>query len=354
MMKKIRVLVVDDSPLVREVVSEILSSSDNLEVVATAADPYEARDKIKQCHPDVLTLDIEMPRMDGITFLKNLMRLHPLPVVMLSTLTQKGADETFEALGIGAVDYLPKPAFGYSEEALRQFQTSLVEKVTMAASLKGKLAPYSSDHKIKGKSETGKPLNWQAGSLIAIGASTGGTEAIKDVLLQIPASAPPVVITQHIPAGFSARFAARLNSQCELSVKEAEDGDVLKGGHAYVAPGGAHLKIERSGGLYVCRLDRSAPVNRHIPSVEVMFHSIQALKTKNCVSVLLTGMGEDGAKAMLSLRQSGVHTIAQDKESSLIWGMPGAAVACGAAEEVLPLSDIADKILSYFSQGVTV
>ncbi len=345
-MAKIKVLVVDDSAVVRQVVSEILNSTPDIEVVATAEDPFVAREKIKQLNPDVLTLDVEMPRMDGVTFLRNLMRLRPMPVVMLSTLTTEGADVTLEALELGAVDFIAKPRHD-PQDGLRSFAGELQEKVRAAAGSRASLqrirAMRRSEHaRLRNDSGRVAPAR-----LIAIGASTGGTEAIRNLLVQLPPNVPPIVVTQHIPPAFSERFACRLDSACDLTVCEAQQGQRLQRGHVYIAPGGCHLEIKLDSAGYRCHLKDSEPVNRHKPAVDVMFHSLVALGAQNVTAVLLTGMGSDGANGMLSLRQGGAHTIAQDQATSLIWGMPGSAVRLGAVAQVLPLGQIARAVLQH-------
>lgn len=341
-MKK-RVLVVDDSQLVRELLTQILSESDHLEVVGTAADPFEAREKIKQLSPDVLTLDVEMPKMDGISFLRNLMRLRPMPVVMISTLTEKGAPATLEALEIGAVDYMAKPKTE-SLHQLSEYAKEIIEKVLTAAQANVQVPSEAKPER------TVKPVTgyqFQPGKFIAVGASTGGTEAIKEVLLRMPTNCPPLVMAQHIPPVFSTTFAERMNRICEISVHEAQDGMKLFPGNAYIAPGDFHLTLVRKGGELYCRLNQEEKVNRHRPSVEVLFDSALNVGGDNCVGVLLTGMGADGAEALLRMKQHGCHTIAQDEETSVVWGMPGVAVKLGAAEKVLPLLKVTDAALRF-------
>lgn len=347
----IRVLIVDDSLVVREVIRELLSQQPGICVVGTAADPYEARAQIKALRPDVLTLDIEMPRMDGVTFLRNLMRLHPLPVVMLSSLTHEGADVTLEALEAGAVDFIAKPGTDSSDRALEHFARVLQQKVMTAAGLHQRLAsrarlraPVTST---RPASARGQPAFAFDSNLIAIGASTGGTEALRDLLQALPAEMPPIIVTQHIPAGFSARFALRLDNCCRLHVKEAANGDVLQPGQVYIAPGGQHLRPIRHNGQLVVQLDDGTPVNRHKPSVDVMFEALRQLNTSHSALVMLTGMGEDGADAMTACHHDGLLTIAQDQDSSLVWGMPGAVVSRGGAGSVLPLSRIASALVTY-------
>ncbi|EPJ43777.1 MAG: chemotaxis-specific methylesterase [Osedax symbiont Rs2] len=351
-MNKIRVLIIDDSAVIRDVLSEILAADGAFDVVGTAVDPIDARAKIKQLKPDVLTLDIEMPKMDGISFLRNLMKLNPLPVVMISTLTHAGAEETLTALEIGAVDFMAKPKVTASDNSLLHFQHELVNKVKAAA---------MSQQKIKFKREPKKAMpvahcaktvpggKLSGYNIIAIGASTGGTEAIRDVLMDLPENLPPIVITQHIPESFSARFAARLNEQSRLTVVEGKNGDILKPGHVYIAPGSHHIVVKKHGNQLKCRLDNRGPVNRHQPSVEVMFNSLLKIAPNQVVAIMLTGMGEDGAKSMRKLLDAGAHTIVQDEASSLVWGMPKAAVNQGAAKLVVDLHNIAPKIIQHLA-----
>jgi len=348
-MEKTRVLIVDDSALVRGVISELLSLDSSIDVVGTAVDPYDARDKIKQLKPDVLTLDIEMPRMDGITFLKNLMKLNPMPVVMLSTLTHEGADATLQSLELGAIDYIPKPANDKSDVYFEQFQAELVEKVKTAAGTASKLK-FRRSHQGQQPQITQQPLSAKARNhIIAIGSSTGGTEALHEILSALPQNMPPIIVTQHIPASFSSRFAARLDRNCALTVVEAKEGDTLKPGYVYIAPGDNHLCIKQNGHEFRCVLDDQGLVNRHKPSVEVMFNSLAAMDQRNITTVMLTGMGEDGALAMKSLVDKGAYSIVQDEATSMVWGMPGAVVKLGAAKEVVPLHQIAQKLVQQLS-----
>lgn len=346
----IKVLVVDDSSVVRKALTRILDGEPDLKVVATAEDPFDARDKIKQFDPDVLTLDVSMPRMDGITFLKNLMRLRPMPVVMVSSYTASGAQETFDALELGAFDYVTKPSGREFDK--EQYKAELIRKVRAAASANmATLAVETMISPVKSNAVVGlsmkDPLERAKvkSKLIAIGASTGGTEALKDVLMQMPAESPPIVISQHIPESFSAPFAKRLNECSEVQVKQAEDGDLLMPGHAYLAPGDDHLRVVREGSNLRCRLSKAPPVNRHRPSVDVMFDSVVDTVGKNAVGVLLTGMGNDGAKGLLNLLNAGAATIAQDEKTSVVWGMPGEAVKLGAAQQVEPLMRIPERIM---------
>ena len=348
MSKKIRVLIVDDSALIRKLLQDIIDSDPALEVVGTASDPFFARDKIKQLQPDVITLDVEMPRMDGITFLKNLMRLRPMPVVMVSTLTQHGADVTLQALELGAVDYIGKPQ-GNVAELLPGYAELIVEKIKAAAVARVRCK--------EGEGEAVVPLKAPAKirstryQMIAIGASTGGTEAIREVLQRLGDNLPPIVITQHIPKEFSTSFARRLDKSCAMTVVEAEAGMKLTSGYAYIAPGDQHLLIKRSGDGYVCALDNGEPINRHKPSVDAMFASISQLTPKNTIALLLTGMGIDGAKELKSLKNAGALTLVQDEESSVVWGMPGHAVQLGAATEVHSLERLPKRLMECLSEA---
>ncbi|PLW83952.1 chemotaxis response regulator protein-glutamate methylesterase [Kineobactrum sediminis] len=346
---KIRVLVIDDSALIRRLLTDMLNSAPDIEVIGTAADPIIARDKIKLLEPDVLTLDIEMPRMDGITFLRNLMRLRPMPVIMVSTLTEQGAEVTLEALELGAVDFITKPKMdvtrslaGYVDELTDKVRAAAQAKIRKLSQLTAPAQVHSSDAVIPRQ-----PLRHfrTTDQIIAIGASTGGTEAIKDVLMGMPREAPGIVIAQHIPPGFSTAFAERMNRVTPLNVKEAEDGDVVIPGHAFIAPGDRHLLLMRDGARYVCRLSDGELVNRHRPSVDVLFRSVLQTAGVNAAAALLTGMGADGAAGLLELHNAGLHTIAQNEETSVVWGMPGEAVKRGAASEVLPLGHIAAGLL---------
>ena len=342
-----RVLIVDDSALVRQLLSELLSADPDIEVVGVAPDPMIARDKIKQLRPDVLTLDVEMPRMDGLTFLENLMRLHPMPVVMVSTLTDRGAEVTLQALELGAVDFVTKPKLDVVQ-GLNQYAAELCEKVKSAARSRvrgpallrsgGPVPPSPAARR-------GPRMFRTTDRLIAIGASTGGTEAIKTVLERMPPDAPAIVITQHIPAQFSGPFALRMNRCSAMSVCEAQDGQMIVPGHVYIAPGGLHFLVRRDGARYVCQINDAEPVNRHRPSVDVLMRSVAEHAGPNAVGVILTGMGDDGARGLKLMRDAGARTLAQDEASSVVWGMPGAAWKIGAAEQVLPLDRIADETL---------
>ncbi|MEH0689287.1 chemotaxis response regulator protein-glutamate methylesterase [Vibrio cholerae] len=343
-MKKIRVLVVDDSPVFRAILTELINSDPDLEVVASAEDPYQARALIKQHNPDVLTLDIEMPKMNGVQFLKNLMRLRPMPVVMISTLTQHGAEPTLAALELGAVDYFPKPAVQNTAEMVN-YKKLVNEKIKVAAGANvGRETVAPEAQKLDPIRQTNHI------ELIAIGASTGGTEAVNQVLKTLPAGLPPIVITQHISAMFSASFARRLDANSDIQVTElGQTREALKSGCAYLAPGDKHLVVTRRGGQLYVELDDRPAINRHKPSVDVMFDAVAETLGEHAIGILLTGMGKDGARGMLKMKQQGAPTIAQDELSSVVWGMPGAAVHLGAAEYVLGLHKIPKQICQLVS-----
>jgi len=334
--RPIRVLIVDDSALVRQILTEMLARDPGIEVVGTAGDAHIAREKIKQLDPDVLTLDVEMPKMDGLTFLRNLMRLRPMPVVMVSSLAEHGAEVTLDALALGAVDYLPKPRVDISAR-LPDYCEELIEKVRGAAGASVRALdsrPAASLAAARRPLGSARPASER---VIGIGASTGGTEAIKEVLCGLPPDSPGILIAQHIPRAFSASFARRLNDSCSLNVCEAEDGQQILTGHAYLAPGDRHLCLARDGSRYVCRVEDSAPVNRHKPSVDVLFRSLARNAGRNALALLLTGMGKDGARGLLDIRRAGGRTLVQDEATSVVWGMPGEAVALGAAQHIVPL-----------------
>ena len=344
--RPVKVLVIDDSALMRKLLSALLERDDEIEVVGTAHDPFDAREKIKLLNPDVLTLDIEMPKMDGLTFLGNLMRLRPMPVVMVSSLTERGADATLAALQMGAVDFVSKPRIDVVE-GLEEMADLLIEKVKAAATARPVARGVETDSR-PGRAQVVRTIV-ELGTtdrLIAIGSSTGGTEAVADILAAFPPDAPGVVIAQHIPEVFSQRWAARMDDESSIAVAEAADGDPILIGHAYVAPGGRHLRVERSGAKYFCKLGHDAPVNRHRPSVDVLFRSVAAEVGRNAVGVILTGMGGDGAEGLLEMARAGSPTIAQDRATSVVWGMPGEAVKRGGVGEVLPLEQIAARVLA--------
>ncbi|KRG74489.1 chemotaxis protein [Stenotrophomonas chelatiphaga] len=346
-----RVLIVDDSAVVRQILSEILASDPGIEVVGTAADPLLAREKIKRLAPDVITLDVEMPRMDGLAFLENLMRLHPLPVVMISSLTERGADTTLQALALGAVDFVSKPKLDVTR-GLQGYADEIIEKVKTAARSRVRAlvrAPVAAKVTLASPAAPIAPRPSQfrtTDRLIAIGASAGGTEALRVVLEGLPADAPAVVMTQHLPATFSTAFAERLDRHSAMAVREASDGEAVLPGHAYLPPGGKHLRVIRDGARWRCRIDDGPPVNRHKPAVDVLFQSVAQSAGANAIGVILTGMGDDGARGLLQLRQAGAPTLVQDEATSVVWGMPGAAFKLGAAEEQLPLEKIAERLLA--------
>ena len=349
-LKKIRVLVVDDSALVRSLLAEIINRQSDMECIGTANDPLIAREMIRELNPDVLTLDVEMPKMDGIDFLGRLMRLRPMPVLMISTLTERGAEVTMRALELGAVDFVAKPRIGLAD-GIKQLSTQIVEKVRVAASAQIKrAAPAPAPNTSGGGTPVSSAPLASVGristeKLIFIGASTGGTEAIKEILVRMPADSPGIVITQHMPPGFTTSFAARLNSLCQITVQEAVNGDRILPGHAYIAPGGKQFRINRSGANYVAVVEDGETVNRHKPSVEVLFKSGAAVVGKNAFGVMLTGMGNDGAKAMREMKDAGSYNFVQDEASCIVFGMPREAIAHGAADEVLPLTEIAGALL---------
>lgn len=354
-MEKTQVLIVDDSALIRTVLTKIINSSDDLEVIGTASDPIVAREKIKQLHPDVLTLDIEMPLMDGITFLRNLMRLRPMPVVMISTLTEKGAAVTLEALKIGAVDFIPKPVVGDSK-ALNDYEEEVLTKLRSAARVGSgskrngaKSIPTLTEKQsvdiIIQPSAVKKQFK-KTEKIIALGSSTGGTEALKDVVRELSGNSPAIVVSQHLPVAFSESFAKHVNDVTEMAVCIAEHGQQIVPGTIYIAPGDQHLLIILKGTQYFCQLNDGPLVNRHKPSVEVMFRSVAQNVGSNAIGVMLTGMGADGAQAMKEMRDAGSVNIVQDEDSSVVWGMPGEAVRLGAADHVVPLTKIARQILA--------
>ncbi|TAM46772.1 MAG: chemotaxis response regulator protein-glutamate methylesterase [Gammaproteobacteria bacterium] len=359
---KIRVLIVDDSALVRQLLGEMLAQDSGIEVVGSAADPYQAREKIKKLNPDVLTLDVEMPRMDGLTFLSNLMRLHPMPVLMVSTLTERGADTTLRALELGAVDFVSKPKTDLAH-TLADYAEEIIAKVKMVsqARLRPPAAPSAPRPSVVAIAERAVDPKLSADAvlaraqpprhfkttdrIIAIGASTGGTEAIKEVLMRLPVETPGVVISQHIPEAFSGPFARRMDSLSAMTVFEAQDGQQILPGHVYIAPGNHHLLIVRDGARYVCKLSNGPPVNRHRPSVDVMFRSVAQNVGPNALGVILTGMGDDGARGLKEMHEAGAATIAQDEKTSVVWGMPGEAVKHGGVDQILPLDAVAPALL---------
>ncbi|WP_413738582.1 protein-glutamate methylesterase/protein-glutamine glutaminase [Sodalis sp. RH21] len=343
-MSKIRVLCVDDSALMRQLMTEIINGFPDMEVVATAPDPLVARDLIKKLNPEVLTLDVEMPRMDGLDFLEKLMRLRPMPVVMVSSLTGRGSEITLRALELGAIDFVTKPQTGLRDGMLA-YSESIAEKIRMAS--RARLPQRQNS----GAAPTIRVPLLSSEKLIAIGASTGGTEAIRHVLEPLPPTSPALLITQHMPPGFTRSFAERLNKLCQITVKEAEDGERILPGHAYIAPGARHMELARSGANYQVRLHDGDPVNRHRPSVDVLFHSVAQYAGRNAVGVILTGMGNDGAAGLLAMRNAGAYTMAQDEASCVVFGMPREAIAMGGSNEIVPLHQMSQRMMTQISAG---
>ncbi|MBS9431206.1 protein-glutamate methylesterase/protein-glutamine glutaminase [Photorhabdus hainanensis] len=348
-MNKITVLCVDDSALMRQIMREIINSHPDMEVVACAPDPLVARDLIKKHNPQVLTLDVEMPRMDGIDFLEKLMRLRPMPVVMISSLTAKGSEITLRALELGAVDFVTKPQLGIREGMLA-YSELIAEKIRTAAQAKLSV-PIATP--ISSVPLSFKPL-LSSEKLIAVGASTGGTEAIKNLLQPLPVTSPALLITQHMPPGFTRSFAERLNKLSQVTVKEAENGERILPGHAYIAPGDRHMELCRNGADYQILITDAPAVNRHRPSVDVLFRSVAKFAGRNAVGVLLTGMGSDGAAGLLEMKQAGAYTLAQDEASCVVFGMPRAAIQMGAVDEVMDIHKISKKMLAKISLGQAV
>jgi two-component system, chemotaxis family, protein-glutamate methylesterase/glutaminase len=342
---KTKVLIIYDSALMRQLLTEILSRDPSLEVVGSASDPYVAREKILRLAPDVVTLDVEMPRMDGLTFLEKLMRAHPLPVVMVSSLTERSCETTWRALELGAIDFVTKPKLDVQTGTM-QLAQEIIDKVIAAARAKVCLSRRVPAIRPEPLLSPPAALSFRAThKVVAIGASTGGTEAIREVLTKLPADAPGIVMVQHMPEKFTASFAERLNSLSKVNVSEARDGDRILPGHALLAPGNFHMEVVRNGAEYRVRVFSSDPVNRHRPSVDVLFASCARQLGNNTVGVILTGMGADGAREMAAMRRAGAHTIAQDEESCVVFGMPKEAIAMGGAEQVLPLDRISGAIL---------
>lgn len=347
-MNKIKVLIIDDSALIRKLLTEIINSQSDMEAIGAAPDPLVAREMIRELNPDVLTLDVEMPKMDGIDFLEKLMRLRPTPVVMVSTLTEKGSDITFRALELGAVDFVSKPKIDIST-GLKEYENEIASKIRIAKSARLKrLAAVSANKSATADAVLPAMSNRIASTekLIIVGASTGGTEAIKDFLVRMPPDSPGILITQHMPEGFTKSFANRLNSLCKISVVEARGGERVLPGHAFIAPGHSHLLLKRSGANYMTELNQGEPVSRHRPSVDVLFRSAANCAGKNAIGVIMTGMGKDGAAGMLEMHKAGAYNFAQDEASCVVFGMPKEAIAAGGVNEVIPLRDMARGVLS--------
>ncbi|MBI2381810.1 MAG: chemotaxis response regulator protein-glutamate methylesterase [Gammaproteobacteria bacterium] len=343
----IKVLIVDDSALIRSLLTQILNHQEGIAVVGAAPDPYAARELIKQLNPDVLTLDVEMPRMDGLEFLEKLMRLRPMPVVMISSLTEEGSEITFRALELGAVDFIAKPKLGI-QAGLEAYAETIAEKIRAAAQAHPRpIAPAP-------PASRASPA--QAGfvgteKVLMIAASTGGTEAIREVLQGLPPDAPGILIAQHMPPGFTRSFAQRMDRLTGLTVREAQGGERLLPGHVYIAPGDAHLCLARSGANYVTELSQAPPVNRHRPSCDVLFDSAARTAGANAFGLILTGMGKDGAAGLLAMRQAGAWTLAQDEASCVVYGMPKEAAQIGAACDIAPLEQIAERLLAQWQKN---
>ncbi|WP_416757650.1 protein-glutamate methylesterase/protein-glutamine glutaminase [Roseateles sp. So40a] len=356
-MAKTTVVVVDDSALVRSILTEIINRQPDMQCIGAASDPLAAREMIRNLNPDVITLDVEMPKMDGLDFLQRLMRLRPMPVVMVSTLTERGAEVTLKALELGAVDFVAKPKIGVAD-GIRALAQDITDKIRIAskahirrlhaptAAAPGAPAPTGgATPPLKPPSPIASLGRLSTEKIIFIGASTGGTEATKDVLINLPADCPAVCITQHMPAGFTRSYAARLDGLCKIRVKEAQDGERILPGHGYIAPGGMHFSVERSGANYIARVQDGDPVNRHKPSVEVLFNSAARVVGQNALGIMLTGMGADGAKAMKTMKDAGSYNLVQDEATCVVFGMPREAINAGAADEVLPLQQIATRLI---------
>lgn len=352
----IKVLIVDDSALIRSVLTEIINKQPDMQVVGTAPDPLVAREKIKALNPDVLTLDVEMPKMDGLVFLERLMRLRPMPVVMVSSLTEKSSSITLHALELGAFDFVTKPKLDI-RNGLTEYAEELTAKIRGAAKARivKPFAARAVPPPINPKNSADVVLPAEHRSfattekIIVVGASTGGTEALKALLIDLPADSPAILITQHMPEAFTKTFAKRLDGLCKIAVKEAEHGERILPGHGYLAPGNRHLLLKRSGANYITELSDGPPVNRHRPSVDVLFRSTANCAGKNSIGIIMTGMGDDGAAGMLEMHQAGACTLAQDEHSCVVFGMPKEAIALGGVDEVVPLHDLTKRLLFWLT-----
>ena len=351
-MSKIKVLVIDDSALMRQLISEILSHAPDIDVIGSASDPYKAREKILADKPDVLTLDVEMPRMDGLTFLGKLMRSRPMPVVMVSSLTEKGCDTTFKAMELGAVDFVTKPRIDVTE-GMADIGTEIIDKVRVAARANvTRLQTVAENPGVVG-AQSIESLIQSTHKVIAIGTSTGGTQALMSVIPRLPSNTPGIVCAIHMPAGFTGRYAKRLNEVSQMQVSEAVDGEVVIPGRVFIAPGHQHMLVRRNGARYQISITDDPPVNQFRPSVDVLFESCARYVGSNALGVILTGMGNDGAKGLMAMKDAGSHTIAQDEASCVVFGMPKEAIRVGAVDEVLPLDRVAEGILTEARKMVT-
>lgn len=348
MMKKIKLLIIDDSYLIRTMIRSIISTDPSIDVIGEAADPFEARDKIKQLNPDVVTLDVEMPKMDGLSFLEKIMSLRPMPVVMVSTLTQKGADITLRALELGAVDYVAKPL----DQDLTVVGHELIQKIKVASTARirqsGRQKPSDRAHKPMASPE------FYSRKLIAIGSSTGGVESLYEIILRLPDNCPPVIIAQHISKGFSERFAIRVNKTCSINVKEAVHGEKLLAGTVYIGQGGKHITVKKSGHNLLCHVAEDTEGESYRPSVDRLFCSVADVVGPEAVGVILTGMGKDGSLGLLNMRSSGAATLGQDEASSIVYGMPKAAMMAGAVERQVSLSQMAREIIQSCASKATI
>jgi two-component system chemotaxis response regulator CheB len=350
-MDKTKVLIVDDSALIRQVLTGLISHDPGLEVVGVAADPYAAWDKIKALRPDVLTLDVEMPRMDGLAFLERLMRARPMPVLMVSSLTEKGCENTLRALELGAVDFVTKPKIDIKNGTVG-LADEIIAKLKIAA--RAKVRPrqkLGADGQARLEALRSEAVMKSTEKVVAIGASTGGTEALREVLTALPADAPGLVIVQHMPEHFTRAFAQRLDKLCQIRVQEARDGDRILPGHALLAPGNYHMRVNRNGAHYNVEIFMGEPVNRHRPSVDVLFQSCARHLGRNAIGVIMTGMGDDGARGLLAMRRAGAQTLAQDEASSVVFGMPKEAIEIGAVGDVVGLTMIADKVAHILAEA---
>lgn len=341
----IKVIIIDDSLLIRQLFPELLKDVSDIEVITTATDPFDAREKIKKYNPDVITLDIEMPKMDGITFLEKVMSLRPMPVLMVSSLTQKGADATIRALELGAVDYISKPTGKQDADNLSLLKNELIEKIRAAAKAHVKPLAKKASTTTQNRIIEIAPGTINKSKILAIGSSTGGVEALREVLSRFPANCPPTLIVQHMPEKFTASFAKRLDSLCEMNVHEATDGQKILPGNVYIAPGSKHLRIEKSSSGFVCSLNSGPNVSGHRPSVDVLFKSVAENIKENAVGAILTGMGRDGAEGMLAMKKAGSYNIGQDKATCVVYGMPKEAFELGAVDIQLPLVKVAEELL---------